>query len=278
MRRLKAPDFVFEGRPGARRRMLAFVNDQIARAQPMERWRLALTFSRAMAFSGNNHTKTRFFEEEGSFHVAPFSFWWFSEGAIVTRAHPSQRDLLGARIVSIGGAPVPEALERVAPYIPGTRDRVIYLSPVWLRGLEVLEMIGLSGGESTEFEFRLADKRRVVRRLGSPAPAEPGQYPDPAQYADSWRQSIVPGRGPHPWPHVLVLRRRKSPAPPDSPKCPIGVCMELLGGAWTAKLIWHLQGEPRRFSELRTYMTPISAKMLSTLFETLFLHVARIPR
>lgn len=28
-------------------------------------------------------------------------------------------------------------------------------------------------------------------------------------------------------------------------------------------MIWHLQGGPRRFSELQTYMAPISAKVLS---------------
>jgi DNA-binding HxlR family transcriptional regulator len=39
--------------------------------------------------------------------------------------------------------------------------------------------------------------------------------------------------------------------------------MDLIGGAWTAKVIWHLQGGSRRFSELRSYMAPISAKVLS---------------
>jgi DNA-binding HxlR family transcriptional regulator len=39
--------------------------------------------------------------------------------------------------------------------------------------------------------------------------------------------------------------------------------MELLGGAWTPNVIWQLQGGARRFSELQTYMAPISAKVLS---------------
>jgi DNA-binding HxlR family transcriptional regulator len=39
--------------------------------------------------------------------------------------------------------------------------------------------------------------------------------------------------------------------------------MELLGGAWTPNVIWHLQGGARRFSELQHYMAPISAKVLS---------------
>ena len=61
----------------------------------------------------------------------------------------------------------------------------------------------------------------------------------------------------------MVLRLRKSPAPQAPNTCPIGACMELLGGAWTPNVIWHLQGGARRFSELQTYMAPISAKVLS---------------
>lgn len=40
--------------------------------------------------------------------------------------------------------------------------------------------------------------------------------------------------------------------------------MKLLGGVWTPNLVWHLSGEPRRFSELRSDIPRISAKMLST--------------
>ena len=61
----------------------------------------------------------------------------------------------------------------------------------------------------------------------------------------------------------MVLRLRKSAAPAAPNQCPIGACMELLGGAWTPNVIWQLQGGARRFSELQTYMSPISAKVLS---------------
>lgn len=61
----------------------------------------------------------------------------------------------------------------------------------------------------------------------------------------------------------MPLRLRKNPAPPTPNMCPIGTCMELLGGAWTPNVIWHLQGGARRFSELQAYMAPISAKVLS---------------
>ena len=61
----------------------------------------------------------------------------------------------------------------------------------------------------------------------------------------------------------MPLPMRKSAAPPPSNMCPIGACMELLGGAWTPNTIWHLQAGARRFSELQHDMAPISAKVLS---------------
>lgn len=59
-----------------------------------------------------------------------------------------------------------------------------------------------------------------------------------------------------------MLKRRKNPVS-DTPLCPIGSCMSVLGGAWTPNVIWYLSGGPRRFSELASDMKPISAKMLS---------------
>jgi DNA-binding HxlR family transcriptional regulator len=60
----------------------------------------------------------------------------------------------------------------------------------------------------------------------------------------------------------MVLKMRKSPAP-ERPLCPIGTCMEMLGGAWGPQVIWRLSHGGRRFSELQADMAPISAKVLS---------------
>jgi len=43
----------------------------------------------------------------------------------------------------------------------------------------------------------------------------------------------------------------------------MGRCMELLGGAWTAEIIWQLSGGPRRFGELQKDISRVSPKMLS---------------
>jgi len=61
----------------------------------------------------------------------------------------------------------------------------------------------------------------------------------------------------------MVLKVRKSKAPPPVAGCALSECMALLSGAWTPNVIWHLAVDPRRFSELRRDMPRISAKMLS---------------
>jgi DNA-binding HxlR family transcriptional regulator len=60
---------------------------------------------------------------------------------------------------------------------------------------------------------------------------------------------------------ALKLRKNRTPHPPGN--CPLSDCMSLLGGAWTPNIIWYLAGGPRRFSELRVDIPPISAKVLT---------------
>lgn len=60
----------------------------------------------------------------------------------------------------------------------------------------------------------------------------------------------------------LKMRKNKSPAPPEP--CMLTECMAVIAGAWAVNVIWSLRAGPRRFSELREDIPPISAKVLST--------------
>lgn len=62
----------------------------------------------------------------------------------------------------------------------------------------------------------------------------------------------------------MPLKRRKSRVPPPLPTCPLTECMSFLGNAWAPNIIWYLSGGPRRFSELRSDIPPVSAKVLTT--------------
>jgi DNA-binding HxlR family transcriptional regulator len=58
-----------------------------------------------------------------------------------------------------------------------------------------------------------------------------------------------------------MLKRRKNRTP--HPQCPLSSCMALIGGAWTPNIIWYLSSGPRRFSELRSDIPLVSAKVLT---------------
>lgn len=78
-----------------------------------------------------------------------------------------------------------------------------------------------------------------------------------------------------------VEPRAISPAtsePCDEP-CPIERGMRVLGGRWTASVLWHLQDEAVRFNDLARMIPAASRKMLSQRLRHLEEHglVRRIP-
>ncbi|WP_220446157.1 winged helix-turn-helix transcriptional regulator [Microbulbifer harenosus] len=61
-----------------------------------------------------------------------------------------------------------------------------------------------------------------------------------------------------------MLPRRKNPVQTPPVSCPLSTCMEVIGGAWTPNIIWYLSERARRFTELKSDIPGISAKMLTT--------------
>ena len=60
-----------------------------------------------------------------------------------------------------------------------------------------------------------------------------------------------------------MVKRRKSKVPPPPSECPLSHCMSVLGGAWTAHVLWYLREGERCFTELQIDIAGISAKMLT---------------
>ena len=59
----------------------------------------------------------------------------------------------------------------------------------------------------------------------------------------------------------LKMRKNASTQPPEP--CRLTECMSIIAGAWAPNVIWSLRAGPRRFSELRADIPPVSAKVLS---------------
>ena len=61
----------------------------------------------------------------------------------------------------------------------------------------------------------------------------------------------------------MSLKMRKNRSEPPPYPCDLTACMGVISGAWGANVLWSLRGGPRRFSELRADIPPVSAKVLS---------------
>ena len=187
--------------PDTRAQFNTFVADQISKARPMSRAGLALVFAQGEAFTRNAHSEPNYLQIDGLFHSLPISFWTFADGPFVTRAHPSFRELLGARIERIGGVPFAIAADRVGRFIAGTTERKRYLAPAFLSRIEVLEAVGLAKNGSTGFDFILPTgrKRHVLLAV---APRT-----DPLAGNSTWAASLAPPKGADSWLHVIDAAR-----------------------------------------------------------------------
>jgi DNA-binding HxlR family transcriptional regulator len=65
------------------------------------------------------------------------------------------------------------------------------------------------------------------------------------------------------WSREMSLKVRKNRSLPPPETCALTECMMVIAGAWAPNVIWHLREGPRRFSELRIDIPPVSAKVLS---------------
>lgn len=60
---------------------------------------------------------------------------------------------------------------------------------------------------------------------------------------------------------MVPHRKNKVTPPPDS--CPLAECLGVIGGVWTPSIIWYLGNSARTFSELKSDLKGVSAKVLS---------------
>ncbi len=60
---------------------------------------------------------------------------------------------------------------------------------------------------------------------------------------------------------ALRMRKNKSPSPPA--ECPLLACTAIIGGPWTPSIIWYLSAGARRFTELKSDIRPITARVLT---------------
>lgn len=136
--------------------------------------RLTLPFDPAAAFfTGHSPTAPPTIPALAFGHL-PLRLHAFADGIFITRAAPELADLLGARVVRLGGMSIDDAVAAVAPTVQ--RDNAMQLRnlvPTWLVVPEILESRGvIADAARVPIEVELPDG---TRREVTVRPAAPGQ-------------------------------------------------------------------------------------------------------
>ncbi|MFW6083699.1 MAG: hypothetical protein ACODAA_00610 [Gemmatimonadota bacterium] len=170
-------------------RFEAMVSTLHDRIPDLARHEIIVEMQRIAAAIGDGHTAVLlFFDEDVGFHQLPVRFGWYEEGVFVEAAHEDAGVVPGARLVTIGGVPVHEAVARVTPLI--SRDNDIWIrvmAPMLLGSPEVLHAVGLSGdpafavlgvehrGRRTEVRLQASEGPFVIRHgAGAEQEVPPG--------------------------------------------------------------------------------------------------------
>ena len=117
-----------------------------SRLPRLARHQVIVELQRLAAMVGDGHSNVSPWRDTSAvFHELPIRLYWFDDGLTVRSATQAQAALLGARVVSIGGVPVAEALARVRPLISRDNEMGVRAwTPILLSMPEVLHALGLS--------------------------------------------------------------------------------------------------------------------------------------
>lgn len=131
---------------------------------------------RLLALAGSErdgHMALGYFEGTG-FRILPLQFFRFADGVFVVDAQPQYSDLIGRRLVGIGGRPLTEVDRLIDPLIPRDNEssligyrNLVYATPA------ILAVLGIVA-DSDEPIYRFASDGGEVSEVLEPVP--PSQY------------------------------------------------------------------------------------------------------
>lgn len=142
---------------------------------------IIVEFAKAVALAKNAHTRLYLLRNRSELRRYPIRVWWFADGLYVVRATPEFSDLLGAKILRIGGRSVEQVKLDVTPLFAGNASWRTYMSPYSMTSPDVLIGLGLiSPDGKAEVEFTNRHGRKGKRQL-EPLPLRRSDQP-----TESW--------------------------------------------------------------------------------------------
>jgi len=134
---------------------LAQLEGSLARLDDDE---ILVTLSKAVALSGNAHTRLRLDPTpSGAFSTQfPIRAWFFQDGAYVIRTSPEYEKALACRVIAIDGHELSQVRKDVAVLFSGNEPWTDYLIPVYLESPGVLHGLGIISDQN-QATFRFED-------------------------------------------------------------------------------------------------------------------------
>ncbi|QJT80627.1 peptidase S41 [Kosakonia sp. MUSA4] len=184
-----------------------FIDNAVARAATASPADLVLDVMQAVAIPRNGHTAPMVGHLLDSL---PIKLWWFSDGLYILSVAPGYESILGSRVEKFGQLTTIESLERVAPYISGTDQRIRYLSASYLTSKMVLDRIGVLSSQSRiSLTLRL---RNGETKTVSLSVSKPDYYDAREPILFGWSSLIPDEKGKeNRWTHVLDEAEKRSP-------------------------------------------------------------------
>jgi len=158
----------------------------------------AVGLMRLVAKIGDGHTSLApFFNPKLGFHAVGARVYAFSDGFFVRAAESAHRDLVGAKLVAVGGVPVEEAFRRVAEAAAHDNDEGLkQVVPLYFGIPEILHGVGLGSAAEAAWTLEKDGRRFDVRLPGVVTLGEGGHghagaflWATPAGWVDARRAS-----------------------------------------------------------------------------------------
>ena len=132
-----------------------------AAAPSLDREEFAVGLMRLVAKIGDGHTSLApFFNGKLGFHAVGARLYAFSDGIFVRAAERARRDLVGAKLVAVGGVPVDEAFRRVAEAVPHDNDQGLRQVVPFCFGIpEMLHGVGLGSPREAAWTLEKEGRR-----------------------------------------------------------------------------------------------------------------------
>lgn len=165
---------------------------------------IMVELARAVALSGNAHTRLYLIRNRTEVRRLPIRVWWFKDQLHVVRATQEQTNLLGCRLLGIGALDVAEAAARVRGIQTGNDSWQRYMSVYFLTSPDMLFGAGvIPDPEQVSLKLKCDSESRSVRleplplrRSTSPVEAwwdlAPDSRAENASFMPALRSDVTP--------------------------------------------------------------------------------------